>query len=105
MLSGKPPFQGSAAELMDQHQRAALPIEKLRNVPGPVIALLNVLLAKDPSQRFQNPAIIAEGDNQGSEKRLVPGYDCPRRSCDRLASSDARTPQKGSSESKSFVGC
>jgi serine/threonine protein kinase len=34
MLSGKPPFHGSAAELMDQHQHAALPIEKLRNVPA-----------------------------------------------------------------------
>ena len=56
MLSGKPPFQGSAAELMDQHQHAALPIEKLRNVPAPIIALLEVLLAKDPNQRFQNPA-------------------------------------------------
>ena len=56
MLSGKPPFQGSAAELMDQHQRAALPLVKLRNIPEPIIALLDVLLAKDPCQRFQNPA-------------------------------------------------
>ena len=56
MLSGKPPFQGSAAELMDQHQRAAPPFEKLRSIPEPVMALLEVLLAKDPSQRFQDPA-------------------------------------------------
>ena len=56
MLSGKPPFQGSAAELLDQHQHAAPPIDKLRNVPAPIIALLEVLLAKDPGQRFQNPA-------------------------------------------------
>ena len=56
MLSGKLPFQGSAAELMYQHQHAALPTEKLRNVPAPIIALLEVLLAKDPSQRFQSPA-------------------------------------------------
>jgi serine/threonine protein kinase/Tfp pilus assembly protein PilF len=55
MLSGKPPFHGSAAELMDQHQHAALPIEKLKGVPTPVITLLEVLLAKDPSQRFQTP--------------------------------------------------
>ncbi|MFY9986868.1 MAG: serine/threonine-protein kinase [Chthoniobacterales bacterium] len=53
MLSGKPPFQGSAAELMDQHQRAALPIEKLRNVPGPVIALLQVLLARIQTSVFK----------------------------------------------------
>jgi serine/threonine protein kinase/Tfp pilus assembly protein PilF len=56
MLSGSPPFHGSAAELMDQHQRAAPPLEKLRNIPEPIMALLSVLLAKDPSQRFQNPA-------------------------------------------------
>ncbi|MFY9986977.1 MAG: protein kinase [Chthoniobacterales bacterium] len=56
MLSGKLPFQGSAAELMYQHQHAALPTEQLRNVPTPIIALLEVLLAKDPSQRFQSPA-------------------------------------------------
>jgi serine/threonine protein kinase len=56
MLSGKVPFTGSAAELMYQHQHAQPPIEKLRNVTAPVIALLQVLLAKDPNQRFQTPA-------------------------------------------------
>jgi serine/threonine protein kinase len=56
MLSGKLPFQGSSAELMYQHQHAALPIDKLRGVPASVIALLQVLLAKDPNQRFQTPA-------------------------------------------------
>ena len=55
MLSGKPPFQGSAAELMDQHQRAALPTGKLMNVPAPMIALLDVLLEKDAGRRFQSP--------------------------------------------------
>src|ERR1700738_1844648 len=47
MLSGQLPFQGSGVELMYQHQHAALPTEKLRNVPAPIIALLQVLLAKD----------------------------------------------------------
>jgi serine/threonine protein kinase/tetratricopeptide (TPR) repeat protein len=56
MLSGKPPFQGSAAELLGQHQHAAPPTDKLRNVPAPIVALLEVLLAKDPGQRFQSPA-------------------------------------------------
>ena len=58
MLSGKVPFGGSAAELMYQHQHVAPPIEKLKNVPAPVIALLQVLLAKDPDQRFQDPVQI-----------------------------------------------
>jgi TolB-like protein/Tfp pilus assembly protein PilF len=56
MLSGKLPFQGSVAELMYQHQHAAPPTEKLKSVPAPIVALLEVLLAKDPGQRFQGPA-------------------------------------------------
>ena len=55
MLSGKLPFQGSATELMRQHQHAAPPIEKLRNVPAPIIVVVEILLAKDPGQRFQDP--------------------------------------------------
>ena len=56
MLSGKLPFQGSGAELMYQQQHAALPMAKLKNVPAPIVMLLEVLLAKDPGQRFQSPA-------------------------------------------------
>jgi serine/threonine protein kinase/Tfp pilus assembly protein PilF len=56
MLSGKPPFQGSALELMYLHQHAALPSENLKSVPTPIIALLEILLAKDPGQRFAAPA-------------------------------------------------
>jgi serine/threonine protein kinase len=55
MLSGKLPFQGSPAELMYQHQHAALPTEKLKGVPAPIVTLLQILLAKDPEQRFQSP--------------------------------------------------
>ena len=46
MLSGRLPFQGSPAELMYQHQYAAPPVEKLKNVPAPIIAVLEILLAK-----------------------------------------------------------
>jgi serine/threonine protein kinase/tetratricopeptide (TPR) repeat protein len=76
MLSGKPPFQGSAAELMDQHQHAAPPFVKLTNIPEPIIPLLDVLLAKDPSQRFQNPAQLQKAITKvraaiGSRSRLT----------------------------------
>jgi serine/threonine protein kinase/tetratricopeptide (TPR) repeat protein len=64
MLSGKLPFGGSAADLMDQHQHAALPFEKLRDIPEPIVALLDVLLAKDPSQRFQSPAQLQQALTQ-----------------------------------------
>jgi serine/threonine protein kinase/tetratricopeptide (TPR) repeat protein len=60
MVSGKPPFQGSVAELMDQHQHTAPPLEKLKDIPEPIVALLDVLLAKNPSQRFQSPAQLQQ---------------------------------------------
>jgi serine/threonine protein kinase len=60
MLSGKLPFQGSAAELMYQHQRAALPLEKLKSVPAAIIALLEALLAKEPGQRLQGPGQLRQ---------------------------------------------
>jgi serine/threonine protein kinase len=56
MLSGQTPFRGSAVEVMYQHQHAPLPVEQLKDVPQPVVVLLEVLLAKDPVHRFQNPA-------------------------------------------------
>ena len=56
MLSNNLPFQGSAAELMGQHQHSEPPFEKLSGVPKPVISLLEVLLQKDPGRRFQDPA-------------------------------------------------
>jgi serine/threonine protein kinase len=56
MLSGRLPFQGSPTELMYQHQYAAPPVEKLKNVPAPIIAVLEILLAKDPGQRLHSAA-------------------------------------------------
>jgi predicted ATPase len=56
MLAGRTPFRGTPGEVMYQHQQAPLPIEQLERVPQPVILLLEVLLKKDPAQRFQTPA-------------------------------------------------
>jgi TolB-like protein/Flp pilus assembly protein TadD len=56
MLVGEVPFQGSAAELMYQHQHVTPPLETLKGLPAPVTALLEVLLEKDPGRRFQGPA-------------------------------------------------
>jgi serine/threonine protein kinase len=61
MLSGRVPFSGSAAELMFQQQHAAPPVEKLANVPAPVTALLQVLLEKNPNQRFETPIQLQRG--------------------------------------------
>jgi hypothetical protein len=61
MLTGQPPFRGSTAEVMHQHQHAApLPAEQLKGVPQPLIVLSEVLLEKDPVRRFQNPTEFLE---------------------------------------------
>ena len=38
-----------------QHQHASLPVEQLKDVPQPVVALLEVLLEKNPGVRLQTP--------------------------------------------------
>ena len=56
MLTGQVPFRGPAAEVTHQHQSAALPLEELGGIPQPLAVLLEVLLEKDPTRRFQSPA-------------------------------------------------
>jgi predicted ATPase len=56
VVTGRVLFRGSPAEVMYQHQHAPLPLEQLKEVPQPLLVLLEVLLEKDPGRRFQNPA-------------------------------------------------
>src|SRR6202007_1756356 len=55
MVTGHVLFRGSPAEVMYQHQTAPLPPGGLKDVPQPLVVLLEVLLKKDPGRRFQNP--------------------------------------------------
>jgi serine/threonine protein kinase len=55
MLAGQSPFRGTSAELMHQQLHAPLPMGQLGHVPQPVVALIEVLLEKDPGRRFRNP--------------------------------------------------
>jgi serine/threonine protein kinase/Tfp pilus assembly protein PilF len=55
MLTARAPFQGTAGEVMHQHQHAPLPLEHLKDVPQPLVVLLETLLQKDPAKRPQNP--------------------------------------------------
>jgi serine/threonine protein kinase len=56
MMTGHRPFRGTLAEVMYQHQHAPLPLDQLEGFPQPVVALIEVLLEKDPGRRFQTPA-------------------------------------------------
>src|SRR5262249_40776775 len=44
MVAGQTPFRGPSAEVMYQHQHAALPLERLQDIPQPVVVLLEKLL-------------------------------------------------------------
>jgi len=54
LLTGQAPFRGTPEEVMRQHVRAPLPLERLSGIPQPVVALLQTLLEKDPARRFQS---------------------------------------------------
>ena len=68
MLTGRTPFRGSSAELMYRHLHASLAIGELDEVPQPVVALLEVLLEKDPGRRFPEPGRASEGNADGDER-------------------------------------
>ena len=55
MVTGHRLLRGSPAEATT-HQHAPLRLEQLEDVPQPVVALLEVLLEKDPARRFRTPA-------------------------------------------------
>ena len=58
MLTGKVPFGGSSTEVISRHLHAPLPLDQLKNIQGPVVALLQFMLEKDPSRRPQDPAAL-----------------------------------------------
>ena len=55
MVTGHAVFRGPPAEVMYQHQHASLPLEQFKDVPQPVVVVLEKLLEKDPGRRFQDP--------------------------------------------------
>jgi serine/threonine protein kinase/tetratricopeptide (TPR) repeat protein len=60
MLTGQPPFRGAPNAVMHQHLTNPLPLENLQEVSQPVVALVEVLLRKDPARRFQTPAELSK---------------------------------------------
>jgi serine/threonine protein kinase len=57
MISGEVPFKGSSSELFYQHQHAPLPVARLTLLPQSAVALLEILLEKDPAKRFRRRTI------------------------------------------------
>jgi hypothetical protein len=63
MTLGELPFTGSVPDLIYQHQHTPVPLNKLARIPQPVAALLEMLLRKDPSARFQTPSELITAVN------------------------------------------
>ena len=60
MLTGRPPFSGSAGQVMSQHLYKPVPMEPLAEAPGDVAALVRRLMEKDPRQRPQTAWAVQE---------------------------------------------
>jgi eukaryotic-like serine/threonine-protein kinase len=58
MLTAQVPFGGTTTEVINRHLHAPLPLNQLENIPGPVVALLQCMLEKDPGRRPQDPAAL-----------------------------------------------
>jgi serine/threonine protein kinase/TPR repeat protein len=56
MLTGRPPYSGSVAQIMSQHLYKPVPTEPLANFPPCVTALIEKMMQKDREKRPQTPA-------------------------------------------------
>jgi putative intracellular protease/amidase/tRNA A-37 threonylcarbamoyl transferase component Bud32 len=80
LLAGQPPFpEGSAMEKLLSHtERQPPPLKgKRRDVPPELIAVLEHMMAKEPAQRYQTPAEVAQAlaplaKGAAGEATLVP---------------------------------
>ncbi|HEX3445038.1 MAG TPA: right-handed parallel beta-helix repeat-containing protein, partial [Chthoniobacterales bacterium] len=54
MLAGRPPFTGSAGEVMSKHLYKPVPSERLVGVPPPMVALVERLMEKERESRPAN---------------------------------------------------
>ena len=55
MISGRPPYAGSVAQIMSQHLYKPIALEPLTDLPPCVISLLQRMLEKDREKRPQTP--------------------------------------------------
>jgi serine/threonine protein kinase len=60
LLTGRPPFSGSAGQVMSQHLYKPVPMGALAGLPGCVAELVHRLTEKDPRQRPQTVRAVRE---------------------------------------------
>jgi len=72
MLTGRPPFSGSVAQIMSQHLYKPIPLEPLQGQPACVTALIQRMMDKDREQRFQTPQELRQALLSCLEKIQAP---------------------------------
>jgi serine/threonine protein kinase/TPR repeat protein len=60
MLTGRPPFSGSVAQIMSQHLYKPIPFEPLSGMPPCVTALIEKMMQKDREKRPQTPVALRQ---------------------------------------------
>jgi serine/threonine protein kinase/TPR repeat protein len=60
MVSGRPPYSGSVAQIMSQHLYKPLPLEPLEGSPSCVVQLVQRMMEKDRVNRQQSPADLRQ---------------------------------------------
>src|ERR1700722_5283528 len=60
MVSGRPPYSGSVAQIMSQHLYKPLPLEPLEGSPSCVVQLVQRMMEKDRANRPQTPADLRQ---------------------------------------------
>jgi serine/threonine protein kinase/TPR repeat protein len=60
MLTGRPPYSGSVAQIMSQHLYKPIPIEPLAGTPPGVTSLIEKMMQKDREKRPQTPTDLRQ---------------------------------------------
>ena len=60
MVTGRPPYSGSVAQIMSQHLYKPLPLEPLEGSPACLVGLVQRMMEKDPAKRPQTPADLRQ---------------------------------------------
>jgi TPR repeat protein/serine/threonine protein kinase len=60
MISGRPPYSGSVAQIMSQHLYKPLPLEPLEGTPSCVVQLVQRMMEKERANRPQTPADLRQ---------------------------------------------
>ena len=60
MITGRPPYSGSVAQIMSQHLYKPLPLEPLEGSPSCLVGLIQRMMEKDRVRRPQTPADLRQ---------------------------------------------